>query len=390
MNPLDVLLLVLVLGYAVSGYWQGFVTGAFATAGLLLGGLAGIWLSPRVLGSAAPSVWVSLGALLIVLVCASLGQAVLQFVGSRIRDRITWQPVRALDAVGGAALSVVAVLVVAWALGVAVSGVRLPWLTKEVRSSQVLSRVNQVMPARAVQALNSFNDVVGSRFFPRYLPPFAQERIVQVARPPARIAADPDIEAAARSVVKVRGETRCGEGVEGSGFLYSPDRVMTNAHVVAGVSSPHVLAGDQEVTASVVYYNPQIDVAVLAVEGLGRPHLSFDRSGRTGEAGAVLGFPQDGPYDVEGARIRARQRLSSLDIYGDGTVIRDVFSVRSAIRPGNSGGPLVSPEGKVLGVVFAASVTDDATGYALTADQVAQAAAQGQVSTAGVSSGRCA
>jgi S1-C subfamily serine protease len=390
MNPLDILLLVLVLAYAVSGYWQGFVTGAFATVGLLLGGLFGIWLSPRVLGSAAPSVWVSLGALLIVLVCASLGQALLQFAGSRIRDRITWQPVRALDAVGGAALSVVAVLVVAWALGVAVSGARLPWVTQEVRSSEVLSRVDHVMPARAVQALNSFNEVVGSSFFPRYLEPFAQERIVQVGPPPAKIGADPDIRAAAQSVVKVRGENRCGQGVEGSGFLYSPNRVMTNAHVVAGVRSPHVLAGDQEVTASVVYYNPEIDVAVLAVQNLGRPHLSFDRTGHAQEGGAVLGYPQDGPYDVEAARVRARQRLRSPDIYGDGTVIREVFSVRSTIRPGNSGGPLVSPAGQVLGVVFAASVTDGSTGYALTADQVAQAAAQGQVNTSGVSSGHCA
>jgi S1-C subfamily serine protease len=201
---------------------------------------------------------------------------------------------------------------------------------------------------------------------------------------------DPDIRSAAQSVVKVRGENSCSQGVEGSGFLYSPTRVMTNAHVVAGVSSPHVLSGDQEVPATVVYYNPEIDVAVLAVQDLGRPHLSFDRSGRAREAGAVLGFPEDGPYDVEGARVRARQRLRSPDIYGDGTVIREVFSVRSAIRPGNSGGPLVSPAGKVLGVVFAASVTDGSTGYALTSDQVAQAAAKGQVSTAEVSSGRCA
>ncbi|MDX6326667.1 MAG: hypothetical protein QOK15_3021, partial [Nocardioidaceae bacterium] len=301
MNPLDFLLLVLVLAYAVSGYWQGFITGAFATVGLLLGGLLGIWVSPRLLGSAAPSVWVSLGALLIVLACASLGQAILQFVGSRLRERITWQPVRALDAVGGAALSVVAVLVVAWALGVAVSGASLPWVTQQVRSSEVLKRVDGLMPARAVQALNSFNEVVGSSFFPRYLEPFAQERIVQVAAPPLRISSDPDIQAAAQSVVKVRGENRCGQGVEGSGFLFSPTRVMTNAHVVAGVSSPHVLVGDQEVTASVVYYNPEIDVAVLAVQDLGRPHLSFDRTGRSQEAGAVLGFPQDGPYDVEGA-----------------------------------------------------------------------------------------
>ena len=133
MNVLDWFLVVLVLAYAVSGYWQGFIAGAFATGGLLLGGLFGIWLAPKLLGDAEPALWVSLAALFVVLVCASFGQAVLQYAGAKIRSRITWQPARALDAVGGAALSMAAVLVVAWALGVAVSGAKLPWASREVR-----------------------------------------------------------------------------------------------------------------------------------------------------------------------------------------------------------------------------------------------------------------
>jgi S1-C subfamily serine protease len=377
MNGLDILLALLLLAYAVSGYWQGFITGAFATGGLLIGGLLGIWLSPQLLGDAAPSVWISLGALFIVLVGASLGQAVLQFFGARIRDRITWQPARALDAVGGAVLSVVAVLVVAWALGVAVSGARLPWVSEQVRNSSVLRQVNDVMPTRAVEALDSFNQVVGASFFPRYLEPFAPERIVKVGPPPRGILADPQVEAAAASVLKIHGENNCGQGVEGTGFLYQPDRLMTNAHVVAGVDEPRVLTDGGEVEATVVYYNPDIDVAVLAVDGLGLPHLQFDPDGEAPDPGAVLGYPQDGPYDVQGARIRAEQRLRSPDIYGDGTVVREVFSVRSLIRPGNSGGPMVSPAGRVLGVVFAASVKDRSTGYVLTAEQVAEAAFQG-------------
>ena len=148
MNFLDWFLVVVVLAYAVSGYWQGFISGAFATAGLLLGGLLGVLIAPRLLGDAAPALWVSLAALFVVLVCASFGQALLQFAGSRIRDTITWQPVRALDAVGGAALSAVAVLVVSWALGVAVSGAKLPWVSDQVRESAVLKRVDDMMPAR--------------------------------------------------------------------------------------------------------------------------------------------------------------------------------------------------------------------------------------------------
>src|SRR3954453_7263297 len=161
---LDWLLIVLVVAYALSGYWQGFITGAFATGGLLLGGLFGVWLAPIALGDANPSLMVSLGALFIVILSASLGQATLQFAGSRIRDKITWQPARALDAVGGAALSALAVLIVAWALGVAISGSRIGGITPLVRSSQVLKHVDEVMPTSADGALQAFNDVVGQSF----------------------------------------------------------------------------------------------------------------------------------------------------------------------------------------------------------------------------------
>jgi uncharacterized membrane protein required for colicin V production len=148
-NTLDWVLVALVLLYAVSGYWQGFITGAFATAGLLLGGLVGVWLAPTALGDATPSILVSLAAVFIVILCASLGQAVLQLAGARIRARIKWQPVRALDAVGGAVLSGAAALLVAWALGVALSGSGLSGITPMVRSSKVLAEVNSLLPASA-------------------------------------------------------------------------------------------------------------------------------------------------------------------------------------------------------------------------------------------------
>jgi S1-C subfamily serine protease len=390
MNFLDWALLVLVLAYAVSGYWQGFITGAFATVGLLLGGLVGIWLAPILLGDAQPSLWVSLGALFVVLVTASLGQAALQFLGVRLRARLTWQPIRAVDAVGGAALSVVAVLVVAWALGVAVSGSRIPGVNEQVRESRVLVGVNNVMPMEAQRALRSFDQVVGSSFFPRYLEPFAPERIVAVPPAQARVVRDPDIRRAQASVFKLRSTNRCGSGVEGTGFLYAPHKLMTNAHVVAGVTQPTVVVGGRQLRGTVVLYNPDIDVAVIDVPGLKGPTIHFDVNGKEKEQGAVLGYPQDGPYDAEPARIRSDQRLRSPNIYGDSSVTRHVFSVRGLIRPGNSGGPLVSTAGRVLGVVFAASVSDSSTGYVLTADQVRQPAAAGLQASRKVSSGNCA
>nr|WP_174267690.1 MarP family serine protease [Nocardioides zeae] len=380
------MLLVLVATYALSGYWQGFITGAFATVGLLAGGVAGIVIAPLLLGNADPGLAVSLGALFVVILCASIGQASFQFFGAMARDRITWQPARAVDAVGGAALSVVAVLLVAWALGVAVSGTRIGGVTEAVRGSAVLSRVDSVLPGQADRLLGAFNSVVGSSFFPQYLEPFAPERIVEVDPGDPTTLNEVGVVQAQARVLKIRGDNSCGRGVEGTGFLYGDDRLMTNAHVVAGVDEPRVELNGEWVDATVVLYDPQTDVAVLALDDAGLEPLAF-AEGAEGESVAILGYPQDGPYDQQPARIRDAQQLRSPDIYGNDTVVRDVYSLRGLVRPGNSGGPIVNASGEVVGVIFAASVTDADTGYALTTGQVADAAAAGIASGAAVRRG---
>jgi S1-C subfamily serine protease len=384
------MLLALLLAYAVSGYWQGFVTGAFATAGLLLGGLLGVWLAPVALGDASPSLMVSLGALFIVILAASLGQAFFQYGGARLRETIRWQPFRAVDAAGGAVLSGAAVLLVAWALGVAVAGSGIGGITPLVRESAVLKKVDQVLPAGADSLLKAFNNVVGTTFFPRYLEPFAPERILPVGPGPTRLLTDPDVVRAEESVVKIQSTNACGRGIEGSGFLFSPDRVMTNAHVVAGVDRPTVEIGGNAVEAEVVYYDPDVDVAVLSVQSGEVVTLPFDAHVAPKDGVAVLGFPEDGPYDVQPGRVRSQQRLRSPNIYGDGAVIRDVLSLRGKVRPGNSGGPVISSAGDVVGVVFAASLTDSDTGYALTAEQVARAATLGIAATQPADTQGCA
>ena len=378
MNLIDWLLVVLVVAYALSGYWQGFITGAFATVGLLVGGFGGIYLAPVVLGNLDPSLGVSLGALFIVILCASLGQALMQYAGSQVREKITWQPARALDAAGGAILSAFAVLLVAWALGFAVSGSNINGVSKLVNESTILGRVNSALPEAAPSALNRFNDVVGSSFFPRYLEPFASEEIVEVDPGPANLPGSAAVKGTRPSVVKIRGANQCGRGVEGTGFVYARDRVMTNAHVVAGVDDPEVSIGGGSEMGRVVLYDRKLDIAILAVDTGSAPVLRFDSEAGAKDPVAVVGYPQDGPFDVQTGRIRAMQNLRSPDIYGSGTVVREVFSLRALVRPGNSGGPIVTSEGRVAGVIFAASVTDKETGYALTAEQVQQSAQKGK------------
>lgn len=388
---LDVMLALAVVVYALSGYRQGFVVGSASTLGLLAGGFFGIQVTPLLLDGYSPSPAVTVAALVIVLALGLGGQAAGAFIGAQIRSRVTWQPARALDALGGAALSVVAMLLIAWVLGVAVSGARLTGLNKEVRASVILGAVDSTLPGGADRLLETFSALVDSAAFPRYLEPFAPERIKSVEPPSAGIAQRRQVVAAADSVVKVLGSaTDCDRTVEGSGFVYAPGRVMTNAHVVAGVSEPVVQVGDDDLAAEVVYYDPDVDVAVLSVPELQAPALQFDDQAESGDNVAVLGYPENGPYDVQPARVRDEQLLRSPNIYGEDTVMRDTYSIFGLVRQGNSGGPLVNRRGVVIGVIFAASVTDADTGYALTSGQVERAADAGDSLLDPVGTGSCA
>ncbi len=183
MNALDVILLLCAMVYALTGYQQGFLIGSCATLGLFVGGFAGIRLAPRLLDGFDPSLRISMAALIIVLVLSFVGQGFGALAGQQLRRRVTWRPARLVDAVSGAALSVAAMLVIAWVLGVAVTGVRLDRINEEVRDSAVLGAVNKAMPGASDRLVSAFNAVVGSSDFPRYLEPFDPEYITPVRAP---------------------------------------------------------------------------------------------------------------------------------------------------------------------------------------------------------------
>lgn len=389
MTGLDIALLVVTALVAISGYVEGFVLGACATLGLLAGAAVGVYGVPRVLNNFSPSVEVSFAALVLVVLLASIGRTIGALLGSKLRNKISWKPVRAVDALGGAVLAAISVLVVAWVLGVAVSGARIPSVTSAVRGSQVLAKVDKAMPSGADQALQAFNDVVNTDLFPRFLDPFVPERIRDTQPPDAATARLAQVKAASSRIAKVTGVANCARGLEGSGFVYAKQRVMTNAHVVAGVSSPSVEIDGHSYDATVVLFDPGVDIAVLYVPKLTATPLVLDQGGRADASAVVLGYPENGPFDAEPARIRSEERLRGPDIYGDSTVTRRAFSIWASVRPGNSGGPLLSPKGTVYGVVFAASVEDNRTGYVLTAAQVSADAAAGAKATGEVSTRSC-
>ena len=389
---LDVVLVLAVVLFAVSGYRQGFVVGVLSFAGFLGGGIAGVELAPVVTGwsplATLPRAAVGLA---VVFVAATAGQLLAGLLGSALRRRIVWRPARQVDALGGAVVSSVSLLLILWLLALAVASSPYPELASLARQSAVVGAVDAVVPDRGRRLFSSFRDVVDERGFPEVFDSLRPTDVREVDPPDPRLAASPVVLATQGSVVKITGVAAdCRKRVEGTGFVYAPERVMTNAHVVAGVDQPTVEAGGQRLDAFVVLFDPEIDVAVLGVPGLDRPALPFAAEPvESGDDAVVVGYPQDGPFRPDGARIRARLDARGSDIYGDEEVVREVYALRGRVRPGNSGGPLLTLDGEVAGVVFAAAADQPEVGYALTAEEVSEQAEQGRPAARRVGAGRC-
>ncbi|HCA85191.1 MAG TPA: serine protease [Streptomyces sp.] len=398
MNVLDILLLLAAVWFSIVGYRQGFVVGILSVVGFLGGGLVAVYLLPTIwdeaTDNATPGTVAAVAAVVIVIVCASVGQAFTTHLGNKLRGHITWSPARALDATGGALVNVVAMLLVAWLIGSALAGTSLPTLGKEVRNSKVLLGVSRVIPEEANTWFADFGSVLAQNGFPQVFSPFANEPITSVPPPDSALANSPVAGRAQRSIVKVVGTApSCGKVLEGTGFVFAQDRVMTNAHVVGGVDEPTVQIGGEGrlYDATVVLYDWERDIAVLDVPSLDAPALRFaGEDAESGDSAIVAGFPENGDYDVRAARLRGRIQANGPDIYHRDTVQRDVYSLYANVRQGNSGGPLLTADGRVYGVIFAKSLDNSDTGYALTADEVREDIKKGRTAQGPVDSQGCA
>jgi S1-C subfamily serine protease len=393
MDLLDLIIILICIGFAVSGYRQGFVVGVMSFFGFVGGLLVGVWLVPEIMSRFQSSLVVSTISLCAVLALAVLGQVLATTVGSRVRREMTWRPVQAIDQGAGAVVSVVSVLLVTWFLGLALATSAMPVVVAQVHESRILGGIQKILPADSASWFRSFSAVLGRSGFPQVFGPFTQETIANVPAPDPAVLSEHGVVSAESSIVKIVGDApSCGKQIEGSGFVFAPQHVMTNAHVVGGVSDPTVQIGGvgRYYRAKVVLYDPETDISVLDVPDLQAPALHFDTSGKAEDDGVVAGFPEDGPFRAVAARIRQEMDAQGQDIYDQNTVTRDIYSLYSTVLQGNSGGPLLSPDGEVYGVVFAKSLQDASTGYALTADQVEQDAQRGANLTAAVDTEGCA
>jgi S1-C subfamily serine protease len=393
MNLLDIVLLVAAVSFAWSGYRQGFVVGVLAFGGFVGGGVVGLLLAPSLVSRIDPGLTQSLLALVVVLAVATIGQVSLAWIGSAVRDTMTWRPARVLDATLGALVSVIALLLVAWFLASALRPGPVSALSRQIGDSRVIAAVDDVMPDEANTLFSSFRRVLDDNGLPTVFGGLSPERIRPVEPPDEGVAGTRAVRRAGTSVVRVTGTAdACNRRLDGTGFVMSDRHVMTNAHVVAGVDRPEVqIGGDgRNYSSRVVVYDPDRDLAVLFVPDLRAEPLAFDSSGERGDQGVVAGFPGGGPYRLEAARIRDTIDARGPDIYHRRSVTREVYSLYADVEPGNSGGPLLSLDGNVYGVIFAKSLDDPDTGYALTVDEARPVIRAGRDRRQAVDTGSCA
>ena len=392
MSLVDVVLIVLALVFALSGFRQGLLVSATSILGFLGGAVIGAQLSgpvaERIDGSSVTRVF---AALVVVLAGALLGQILAGAIGRAIRGRVTWEPAKMVDSVAGAVLSAVAVLLVAWMVASPLASSPFPQVSSQVRQSALVQAVDQAVPEGVRTVYDTLRDAIDRRGLPDVLDPLTPTQVRDVEAPDQALLNSPVVASVEGSVVQISGiAPSCSRQIDGSGFVYAQERVMTNAHVLAGVTDPVVLAEGEEYDAVPVYVDEEIDVAVLAVPGLDTLPLSFTpQPAEAGDDAIIMGYPGGGPFFVGPARVRDRGEISGPDFRNSQTVVRDVYALFGTVRAGNSGGPLFAPDGSVLGVVFASAIDDPETGYALTGPQVAQAADAGSRTSVEVGTGPC-
>ncbi|MFJ2604642.1 MULTISPECIES: MarP family serine protease [unclassified Streptomyces] len=389
MDLLDILLMLVVVAYAASGYRRGLVAGCVSLAGFVGGAVVGVWVLPWVMDLVTVgTTTATVTAVLTVLVPAAVGHELAGRLALRLRRELDRGPLRVADGIGGAAANSVAVLIVAWVAASVLGASSSPLVTSAIRDSRILVSVQSLMPETTPVWFSRATSALTQAGFPQVFNPFENESTAEVAEPSGDSVTAGATRAAERSTVKIEGVSG-DQGREGSGFVYAAEHVMTNAHVVAGIDEPSVRVGGvgRVYRARVVLFDPQRDVAVLYVPGLRAPVLRFDDDAARGDSAVVAGYPQDGSLNLQAATVANRVRATGQNIYSDATVTREIYSIRSTVRPGNSGGPLLTTDGRVFGVVFARSTSDNETGYVLTAAEVAQDARQAATATAPVDTG---
>ncbi len=355
MTTVDWIIVAFAVVLALLGFRQGLIVGMLSFIGFLAGAFLGTRIAPLVLPHGSSSPYAPAFGLIGALLGGGILAGALEGWGLVVRRRILVPGLGTLDGVLGALFGVALSLGVVWILAaVAAQSAGERSLRADIQRSAILRKLNEILPPSG-PILNAL-----ARLDPL---PSISGPSPGVAAPEQRIASTPGARSASRSVVRVVGSA-CGLAIEGSGWVAAPDTVVTNAHVVAGEQDTTVEAGGQPpgLLAEPIAFDATDDVAVLRVPELGLPVLSLRPNQPAGTSGAILGYPENGPFDAQPARIGRTQTVLTDNAYGQGPVSRLLTPLRGLVRPGNSGGPVVDESGRVLTTVFAGTVGGSSRG----------------------------
>lgn len=393
MNLIDVLLGVSVI-FAISRGWRvGIIRGLFGFAGLIAGGWFALQTIPIAIDAFSLSMgWRIIGGIGVVVGMAMVGQSLGFAIGGAFRRALSWTPVRLIDSLLGSAFRFCSWAVIVWLLTSVMAFLPDRGIVHQVRTSEIVSVLDEYSPDVADRATAALRNVLRDSRFPQVFANLTPRPINSVPAPDLAVLDDPEVQATYRSVFKVQSQAdSCDQVMTGTGFVFAQERIMTNAHVVAGSNSVKVQTWDGSRTyrAKVVFFDPNLDIAVLAVKGLDAPVLAFAGEAEIGTQAVVPGFTGGGALTPDAARVSDVMIARGHDIYGESRVDREIYALRAEIAPGDSGAPLIDLDGGVRGVVFAAATDRDGTGYALTARAVRTAVRTGRTATAAVVTGAC-
>ncbi len=385
-----VIALMILLAF-LSGWRQGIISVVLSAVGIAAGLVVGLAVAPLLVGLAGTRVMRIVLFLAVVILFAGMGNVVGGMVGAQLRDRARFRSTQRLDSVAGAVAQALVIAVVVWFMSLPLASAVPGAAGAGNRESRLLAAIDRVAPPGVDTLPARFAALLDDSGLPPLVSPFNTPTGAAVDAPDPAALSPAVIKRVRPSVVHVIGDAdSCDRHLMGSGFVTAEDYVLTNAHVVAGTSTVQLdtVLGVKE--ASVVYYNPGDDIAVLHADGLGLDPLAFAANPLdTGDDAIVMGFPQSGPFEAAPARIRGVIDISGPDIYASGRVEREAYTLRGNIRQGNSGGPVLTPAGEVAGVIFGASVDNSETCYALTARQVLDGIGDVRALTSPVGTGEC-
>ncbi len=391
---LDLILIALAAAFAVAGYRQGFIIGVLSFAGFTGGAVLGIYFAPglatAVTSNSGPQ---AVLAIIIVFAAAVAGMLVASALGVALRSKVRRRPSTVLDSIGGAVVNVVAIMLLAWLIGTLVAyAPPFPAIAYQVNNSVLLKSVDRLIPQGARPEFSALQRLLSTQPYVQVFGALGAETALDVPKPDRAVLRSAGLLRDRNSVVKIEGlAPSCSRTIEGSGFVIGRDRVITNAHVVAGVTNgPNVYTRfGSQFPARVVLFDPWRDIAVLYVPGLNLPALPVAGSAPFAAQAVVAGYPLDHPFTAVPARVGRSELANGPDIYDRTHVIRDIYPIRAVVRPGNSGGPLIARDGQVYGMVFAAAVSVRDTGYALTGSEISRDLRLGLTRTSGASTGPC-